>query len=97
MRRAPLSNTPTPTQSTTKIPQHSHPIPTPTPHTGDGGDDDGDEYRCSLHRKLDLGELFIIDSGPGEASFIVACKAKSFVCQVRLRLRLRLRCCFGSG
>lgn len=38
--------------------------------------------RCSLHRKMDLGELFIIDSGPFEASFIVATKAKSFVCQV---------------
>lgn len=31
---------------------------------------------------MDLGELFIIDSGPQEASFIVAAKAKSFVCQV---------------
>lgn len=41
------------------------------------------DNRCSLHRKLDLGELFIVDSGPAEASFIVAAKAKSFVCQVR--------------
>lgn len=31
---------------------------------------------------MDLGELFVIDSGPEEASFIVAAKAKSFVCQV---------------
>jgi hypothetical protein len=40
-------------------------------------------HRCSLHRKLDMGELFVVDSGPMEASFIVASKAKSFVCQVR--------------
>ena len=40
---------------------------------------------------MDLGELFIVDSGPGEASFIVAAKAKSFVCQVRKPLRPSLR------
>lgn len=35
---------------------------------------------------MDLGELFVIDSGPEEASFIVAAKAKSFVCQVHTRV-----------
>ena len=39
---------------------------------------------------MDLGELFIIDSGPQEASFIVAAKAKSFVCQVPNQTNYRL-------
>jgi hypothetical protein len=38
------------------------------------------EKRC-LHRKLDLGELFVVDSGQAEKTFVLATRSKSFVVQ----------------
>jgi len=37
--------------------------------------------KCSLHRKLDLGELFVVDSGEAEKTFCLATRSKSFVVQ----------------
>jgi hypothetical protein len=39
----------------------------------------------SLHRKMELKEVYIVDSGEEERSFIVANKAKSFVVQCKVR------------
>jgi len=37
--------------------------------------------KCALHRKLDLGELFVVDSGEAEKTFVLATRPKSFVVQ----------------
>lgn len=45
----------------------------------------GNAETFNLHRKLDLNEMVVADSGDNEKSFMIATKAKSFVVQCKVR------------
>ena len=39
--------------------------------------------KCTLHRKMDLGEVFVVDSGEEEKTFVLVTRGKSFVVQCK--------------